>query len=218
MAIVLRATFKKGEALRYTGHLDILRTFVRGMRRAEIPFKYSEGFNPHAVMSFALPLGVGTTSDCEIVEIQMKEKISPDEFIRAVNEKMPPEGIEVLTAEYSDTKTPVIVRAEYVIEYENDNPLDYGEIDNALSGKEILIEKKSKRQIKEINLSDHIFESRVEAKDEKRFTLYITVSAGNLFNIKPQLLTDGIKSVCPSFNPVLSLPCRKKFIFEEELK
>ena len=86
MATVLRATFKKGEALRYTGHLDILRTFVRGMRRADIPFKYSEGFNPHAVMSFALPLGVGTTSDCEIVEIQMKEQIPVEDFIKAVNE------------------------------------------------------------------------------------------------------------------------------------
>ena len=96
MATVLRATFKKGEALRYTGHLDILRTFVRGMRRADIPFKYSEGFNPHAVMSFALPLGVGTTSDCEIVEIQMKEQIPVEDFIKAVNEKMPPHSIEVL--------------------------------------------------------------------------------------------------------------------------
>lgn len=217
MATVLRATFKKGEALRYTGHLDILRTFVRGMRRAEIPFKYSEGFNPHAVMSFALPLGVGTTSGCEIVEIQMKEQIPVDDFIKAVNEKMPPESIEILSAEYSDKKTPVIVKAEYVIEYENDKPLNYSEIKDALSGKEILIEKKSKRQMKEINLSDHIFESKIEKKDEKSFTLYATVSAGNTFNIKPQLLTDGLKSVCPSFNPILSLPCRKKFIFEEDL-
>ncbi len=214
MATVLRATFKKGEALRYTGHLDILRTFVRGMRRAEIPFKYSEGFNPHAVMSFALPLGVGTTSECEIVEIQMKEQIPVEEFIEAVNKNMPPESIEVLSAEYSDAKTPVIIKAEYVIEYENDKTVNYDEIEEALSGKEILIEKKSKRQMKEINLSDHIFEKKVVKKDEKSFTLYVTVSAGNTFNIKPQLLTDGLKSVCPSFNPVLSLPCRKKFIFE----
>ncbi len=214
MATVLRATFKKGEALRYTGHLDILRTFVRGMRRGEIPFKYSEGFNPHAVMSFALPLGVGTTSECEIVEIQMKEQIPVENFIKAVNKNMPPQSIEILYAEYSDEKTPVIVKAEYVIEYENDKPLNYNEIENALSGKEILIEKKSKRQMKEINLSDHIFESRIEKKDEKSFTLYVTVSAGNTFNIKPQLLTDGLKSVCPSFNPILTLPCRKKFIFE----
>ena len=214
MATVLRATFKKGEALRYTGHLDILRTFVRGMRRAEIPFKYSEGFNPHAVMSFALPLGVGTTSECEIVEIQMKEQIPVEEFIKAVNEKMPPQSIEVLSAEYSDAKTPVIVKAEYVIEYENDKPVEYSEIEEALSGKEILIEKKSKRQMKEIHLSDPIFENKIVKKDEKSFTLYVTVSAGNTFNIKPQLLTDGLKSVCPSFNPVLSLPCRKKFIFE----
>ena len=216
MATVLRATFKKGEALRYTGHLDILRTFVRGMRRADIPFKYSEGFNPHAVMSFALPLGVGTTSECEIVEIQMKEQIPVEDFIKAVNEKMPPNSIEVLYGEYSDAKTPVIVKAEYVIEYENDKDLNYAEIEEALSGKEILIEKKSKRQMKEINLSDHIFESKIQKKDEKSFILYVTVSAGNTFNIKPQLLTDGLKSVCPSFNPILVLPNRKKFIFEGE--
>ena len=103
-----------------------------------------------------------------------------------------------------------------VIEYENDKDLNYAEIEEALSGKEILIEKKSKRQMKEINLSDHIFESKIEKKDEKSFTLYVTVSAGNTFNIKPQLLTDGLKSVCPSFNPVLALPNRKKFIFEGE--
>lgn len=216
MATVLRATFKKGEALRYTGHLDILRTFVRGMRRAEIPFKYSEGFNPHAVMSFALPLGVGTTSGCEIVEIHMKEQIPVEEFIKAVNEKMPPQSIEVLSAEYSDEKTPVIVKADYVIEYENEGVLNYEELKDALSGKEILIEKKSKRQMKEINLSDHIFASKIEKKNENSFTLYVTVSAGNTFNIKPQLLTDGLKSVCPSFNPVLALPYRKKFIFEGE--
>lgn len=216
MATVLRATFKKGEALRYTGHLDILRTFVRGMRRAEIPFKYSEGFNPHAVMSFALPLGVGTTSECEIVEIKMNEQIPTADFIKAVNEKMPPQSIEIISAEYSDEKTPVIVKAEYVIEYENDSPVKYDEIEDALSGKEILIEKKSKRQMKEINLSDHIFEHRVEKKDDKTFTLYVTVSAGNTFNIKPQLLTDGLKKVCPGFNPILVLPSRKKFIFEGE--
>lgn len=214
MATVLRATFKKGEALRYTGHLDILRTFVRGMRRAEIPFKYSEGFNPHAVMSFALPLGVGTTSECEIVEIQMKEQIPVEDFIKSVNEKMPRESIEILSAEYSDEKTPVIVRADYVIEYENDSTVNYDEIEEALSGKEILIEKKSKRQMKEINLSDHIFAHKVEKKDDKSFTLYVTVSAGNTFNIKPQLLTDGLKKACPSFNPILVLPNRKKFIFE----
>lgn len=214
MATVLRATFKKGEALRYTGHLDILRTFVRGMRRAEIPFKYSEGFNPHAVMSFALPLGVGTTSECEIVEIQMKEQIPTEQFIKAVNENMPPQSIEVVSAEYSDEKTPVIVKAEYVIEYENAAPINYNEIEEALSGKEILIEKKSKRQMKEINLSDHIFEHNIVKKDDKSFTLYVTVSAGNTFNIKPQLLTDGLKKVCPGFDPILVLPNRKKFIFE----
>ena len=103
---ILRATFKKGETLRYTGHLDILRTFVRGLRRADIPIKYSEGFNPHAVMTFALPLGVGTTSECEIVDIAMKEEIAVGDFISRVNENMPKDGIEILSAEYTDAKAP----------------------------------------------------------------------------------------------------------------
>ena len=211
-----RFCYTEGDEVKFISHLDFLRTAVRILRRANLPVKYSEGFNPHAVMSFALPLGVGTTSECEIVEIQMKEQIPVEDFIKAVNEKMPPNSIEVLYGEYSDAKTPVIVKAEYVIEYENDKDLNYTEIEEALSGKEILIEKKSKRQMKEINLSDHIFESKIQKKDEKSFTLYVTVSAGNTFNIKPQLLTDGLKSVCPSFNPILVLPNRKKFIFEGE--
>ena len=213
MPTILRATFKKGETLRYTGHLDILRTFVRGMRRADIPIKYSEGFNPHAVMTFALPLGVGTTSECEIVDIAMKDEIAINDFLSRVNANMPKDGIEILSAEYTDAKAPEIVNAEYVIEYENDKPIDVAEITKALSNP-ILVEKKSKRQMKEVDLAEHIFSHSIEVKDEKSFVLTVVMAAGNKFNIKPQLLTEGLMSVCDGFNPVLVLPHRKKFIFE----
>lgn len=213
MPTILRATFKKGETLRYTGHLDILRTFVRGMRRADIPIKYSEGFNPHAVMTFALPLGVGTTSECEIVDIAMKDEIAISDFLSRVNANMPKDGIEILSAEYTDAKAPEIVKAEYVIEYENDKPIDVAEITKALSNP-ILVEKKSKRQMKEVDLAEHIFSHSIEVRDEKSFVLTVVMAAGNKFNIKPQLLTEGLMSVCDGFNPVLVLPHRKKFIFE----
>ena len=214
MPDILRVTFKKGENMRYTGHLDILRTFVRGMRRAEIPFKYSEGFNPHAVMTFALPLGVGTTSDCEIADISMAEAVSPDEFIRRVNGCMPRDCIEIVSAEYTSEKMPVIVRADYEIRYENKTPFDAQKITEAVRGGNIIAEKKSKRQVKEVNLAEHIFRCETEQIDERNFVLFVTISAGGKFNVKPQLLTDGLKGVCDGFDPVLTLPCRKKFIFE----
>ena len=215
MPNILRVTFEKGPNMRYTGHLDILRTFVRGLRRADVPLKYSEGFNPHAVMTFLLPLGVGTTSECEIVDIALNEEILVEKFITEVNNNMPKFGISVISAYYTDEKMPVVKRAEYSIQIENDKPIDTKKIESALSGGPIIVEKKSKRQMKEVDISEHIFSPKITNTDEKSFVLDVCLSAGNTFNVKPQLLIEGIKSICPDFNPVLVLPHRKKFIFED---
>lgn len=213
MPTILRATFKKGETLRFTGHLDILRTFVRGLRRAEIPVKYSEGFNPHAVLTFALPLGVGTTSQCEVVDIAVTDQIPVEDFVSKVNANMPKDAIEVIKAEYTEDKMPEIIKAEYEIFYENSTPIDTALIEKALFSP-IVVEKKSKRQMKEVDLTEHIFDYSIEKTDEKTFVLKITVSAGNKFNIKPQLITEGLMSVYKDFTPVLTLPHRKRFIFQ----
>lgn len=214
MPNILRVTFEKGFNMRYTGHLDILRTFVRGLRRADMPLKYSEGFNPHAVMTFLLPLGVGTTSECEMVDIALEKEISAEEFTKKVNDSMPKDGIKILSAFYTEEKMPTVKQAEYSIKIENDKPIDVKKLNSVLSGVPIIVEKKSKRQMKEVDISEHIFSHNITVEDEKTFVLDICLSAGNTFNVKPQLLIEGIKSVCPDFNPVLVLPHRKKFIFE----
>ena len=55
----LRFRFAKYGAMRYLGHLDLLRYFQKAVRRADIPVAYSGGFSPHQIMSFAAPLGMG---------------------------------------------------------------------------------------------------------------------------------------------------------------
>ena len=59
---------KENEGI-YISHLDFLRTIGRSLRRAGLPVKYSEGFNPHVCLSFASPLSVGISSGCEINEV-----------------------------------------------------------------------------------------------------------------------------------------------------
>jgi len=76
----IRIKFTKEECVKFLGHLDIMRAFQKCMNRAQIRMSYSEGFNPHQKMSFALPLGVGITSraeymDCEIADGQNLEII-----------------------------------------------------------------------------------------------------------------------------------------------
>ena len=63
-----RIQFIKTDRARYISHLDLMRTFQRAFLRAGIPIKHTEGFNPHAFVSIPLPLSVGYSSACEVLE------------------------------------------------------------------------------------------------------------------------------------------------------
>lgn len=67
----LRIKFTKMPPLTYIGHLDLMRYFQKVLRRANIPVKYSEGYSPHMEMSFALPLGVGTRSIGDYLDVEL---------------------------------------------------------------------------------------------------------------------------------------------------
>ena len=93
----VRIKFSKHGKMIYIGHLDLMRYFQKSMRRAYIPIKYSEGFSPHQIMSFASPLGIGIESDAEYFDIELEPnaKIIPYEAIMRLNCVMVP-GIQIL--------------------------------------------------------------------------------------------------------------------------
>ena len=68
----VRIQFSKHGAMKFLGHLDIMRYFQKAIRRAGIDIAYTGGFSPHPVMSFASPLGVGLESDGEYMEIEVR--------------------------------------------------------------------------------------------------------------------------------------------------
>ncbi len=57
MKLLLR--LEKGEKVKYISHLDMQRLFQRALRRAKLPCAYSQGFNPHMLVSFACALSRG---------------------------------------------------------------------------------------------------------------------------------------------------------------
>ena len=69
----LRLRFEKTGRAIYISHLDLMRTMQRVFLRADCPLKYSEGFNPHALISILLPLSVGVGSVCELMDFQVRE-------------------------------------------------------------------------------------------------------------------------------------------------
>lgn len=88
-------TFRRGEALKYITHLDIMRLWHRALRRAGMPLAYSQGFNPQPRISIAAPLAVEITSEAELMDVFLQRRVSLDFFTRAVGEQLP-EGIGIV--------------------------------------------------------------------------------------------------------------------------
>ena len=90
----IRIKFRKWGVMKFIGHLDMMRYFQKAVRRAKIDIRYSEGYSPHQIMSFAAPLGVGITSDGEYFDIEVNESMTSKEAVAALNETMV-DGVEV---------------------------------------------------------------------------------------------------------------------------
>ena len=70
----LRLLFTKEAQASYISHLDTMRTFQRVFPRAELHLKHSNGFHPHPIISIVLPLPVGQSSDCELLDFETVEE------------------------------------------------------------------------------------------------------------------------------------------------
>jgi radical SAM family uncharacterized protein/radical SAM-linked protein len=84
-----RLTFTKLDLFRHLGHLELVRLFIRAMRRAGLPLAHSEGFHPMPKLSFACALPVGTESLVETVDVELMEPCPIGELVAKVNAQLP---------------------------------------------------------------------------------------------------------------------------------
>ena len=84
----IRLKFYKRGKLKFISHLDLVRTLKGALLRAEIPIYYTEGFNPHPKMVFALPLPLGEESVCEYLDIKLVEPMDAEALLAAVNAQL----------------------------------------------------------------------------------------------------------------------------------
>ena len=69
----LRLLFTKEAQASYISHLDTMQTFQRVFPRAELHLKHSNGFHPHPIISIVLPLPVGQSSECELLDFEVTQ-------------------------------------------------------------------------------------------------------------------------------------------------
>ena len=97
MSDKLRIRFTKTGRAVYISHLDLMQTMQRAFSRAGYALKYSEGYNPHPLISIALPLSVGAGSLCELMDFRLREDVDLSELPARLTASLP-EGIKVLEA------------------------------------------------------------------------------------------------------------------------
>ena len=119
----LRLRFEKTGKAAYISHLDLLHVVQRIFLRAGTPLRYSEGFNPHALISICVPLSVGTESVCELMDFRVSRDIDTAALPAELN-AVSPEGIRFLECYEPERKPAGIkwLRCEGVWEYDNGAP------------------------------------------------------------------------------------------------
>lgn len=90
----IRVNFKKTDAMRFTSHLDLHRTWERTLRRARLPLAYTQGYSPHPRINLACALPLGFTGDGEIVDIWLENHMTIADIESALLKAIPP-GISI---------------------------------------------------------------------------------------------------------------------------
>lgn len=189
---IYRITYTKGEMVKYISHLDFLRCVNRSFKRGKIPVKYSNGFNPHVLLNIALPCPVGVSSVCEMLDIELYEQMGTPEIKARLSQALPV-GIDVVDAVKRDNLPDFfeISSALYSVSFTSDKEID---IQKFIDEPEFIIEKKSKRGMKEVNIKDFVRKLEVTKGDGTTFCLSMVIDAGSKSNLKPELFLNAMAS------------------------
>lgn len=191
----VRLRFCKQGRLKYISHLDINRALSRAFRRADIPLWFTEGYNPHAYMSFSLPLSLGVESLCEYVDIRLVDEISNDEIKKRMNDVLPAD-LRILDV-YDDFRdSSEIMYSDYVFKISfTDCEKAADKIKSVFELSEILAQKKGKqgrkKVLKDVDIKQYIDKYNVSVRDDI-VVINVRLMAGNEKNLNPTLLFDTL--------------------------
>ncbi|MBS6195324.1 MAG: TIGR03936 family radical SAM-associated protein [Clostridiales bacterium] len=189
----VRVKFAKEGAMKFIGHLDIMRYFQKAIRRAGIPIAFSGGFSPHMIMSFAAPLGVGVTSNGEYFDMELTESMASALLEERFNGVMA-EGMKVLSVrEIPDGKAhacmSLVAAADYVVRFrEGKEPAENWreKLEEFFSQEEIVILRKTKRSEKETDIKPWIYQLKLQEEG-----VFMQLSSGSVHNLKPDLVMEA---------------------------
>ncbi|MBQ0098624.1 MAG: TIGR03936 family radical SAM-associated protein [Oscillospiraceae bacterium] len=184
-----RIWFEKRDECKYISHLDLNRVMMRAIQKSKLPVWYTEGFNIHPYITFALPLSLGFVGVREPMDCRIEDDNFDFMTIPELLNPCLPNGIKVISANEPKYKAGDISSAEYKISLVSNyisNEELYSSFTELLKKDEILIEKKTKKGVKTVNLKEQILSFDISNSDKICLTLVLPCGSTN--NVNPNLL------------------------------
>ncbi len=210
------AVFEKNERIRHIGHLDIQRSVQRGLRRSGLPVAYSQGFNPHILITFASALSTGACGKREIMDVTMAGEVSEDEFLTRMNRAMPPE-MQLKEAKKIDDRHPSLMgslrAAVYDLKIRDRSQAEIliRAIPSMMAKDRIVTMRKTKTKLAECDIKPLIYALRGEGCD-----IFATLALTERESCKPQMLTEALKAEAGMTDEVRMLVIREGLLGENE--
>lgn len=189
---VIQVRFIKSDRARFLSHHELMTFMERAVRRANIPIKMSEGFNPRPRISFPTALSLGVASDDEVIYLNISEWMPCQEILRRLQPQLMP-GISIKSIEPVISKEPPQVEAvEYQISFDStiESP-SQEDIDSLLSKTQILLERFRKGFLKTVDVRKFII--KVQKVDDNTISFLAKYTSDGSISPAEILKALGVK-------------------------
>ena len=197
-----RLLFEKTGNAVWISHLDLMRLFQRAFKRAGLPLKHTQGFNPRPSVSIALPLSVGVGSHCELLDFDLDGETVSNETIKERLNQALVAGIRVMDVYDGGRKLRdlALLRCTVTLEYDQGVPANAKEAIEALFARpELIVPRKTKNGVQDQDIIPMIRALEVTA-GEQEVVLNAMVCCQNP-TLNPMQLTAAIALETPEMTP-----------------
>lgn len=213
-----RLLFAKTGRARYISHLDLMATFQRAFLRAGLEIWQTQGYNRHAYVSIALPLSVGYSSECELLEFTLEDNTPLEEVPERLNRALP-EGIRVISCCQTEQPCKKIASVDWIVtmEYDAGVPACAAPALRALLEQEHCVvrkkSKKAKRGFTELDILPMVHAWALEEQPDA-LILRARLAAQNP-GLNPALLLDALAEREPAAKPDF-IRCHRSEVYGQD--
>ncbi len=196
----LRMRFEKNDLLKYISHLDMMRTFARAMRRANLPLSFSQGFTPRPKIVFASALPVGVTSSGEYMDVEFEEEIEPEDVAARLNSVLP-RGLFIKKVNHTQghpalsSLNGALYLTDIIFNIDISKQILINGISDLLTEKCIIVEKSVRGKTKQFDIASLVYDIRLLSFAKGFAQLNMELSMGQEGNVTPQMVIMAFEKI-----------------------